>query len=562
MLSTVQCGTSQDSTAVGTDAGDNSGISSDSPTAEQNGSRQNESENDDAAQATKPQHETRNIDGTGNNLAHPLWGSAGVRLERLAPAEYGDGISEPVEEDRPNPREISNTIVAQDESEPNERGLSAFMFVWGQFLDHDLDLAMVDSEDPFPIAIPLGDPYFDPFETGEMTMPFSRSVFDASSGTGADNPRQQLNALTAWIDASQVYGSDAARAKWLRSGIDGKLKTSEGDLLPFNDGTQANAPSNSPDFFVAGDLRVNEQTALAVIQTIFLREHNRLCEEMRSRHPDWSDEQLYQQARRWVGAYMQSITFHEFLPALLGPYAPGPYRGYNPEANPNILNEFSTAFFRVGHTMLTSELWMLDELGQTLAPGNLSLMDAFFNTDILKDPGPEPLLRGLMAQRMEEIDSKIVSEVRNFLFGPPGSGGLDLASLNLQRGRDHGLPDYNTLRQALGLKPIDSFSELNSDPETQAKFQKVYSSVDQIDPWIGALSEDHLDGASVGETLRAALSLQFGAIRDGDRFWHEHDPAFSREDLQKIRNTKLSDILRRNTNIAEIQEDVFRVSPP
>lgn len=503
--------------------------------------------------------EARSIDGSGNNRHQTLWGSAGIRLERLAPPAYADGVSEPGGAERPNPRAVSNAIVAQDESIPNARGLSAFMFVWGQFLDHDLDLSMTDPNDPFPIEIPLGDPFFDPSGSGEATMAFSRSVFDPETGSSSDKPRQQINALTAWIDGSQVYGSDAARAAWLRSGVGGRLKTSEGDLLPLNDGSQANAPSNSSDFFVAGDLRVNEQTALAAIHTLFVREHNRLAVELQERHPDWDDERLYQEARRWVGAFLQSITFHEFLPALLGKEAIGPYRGYNPTLNPNILNEFSTAFFRVGHTMLTSEIPLLDENGQSLPSGDLSLQDAFFNVELLKEQGLDPLLRGLMAQAMEEIDSHVVAEVRNFLFGAPGSGGLDLPSLNLQRGRDHGLPDYNTLRVALGLEAVSDFSELSSDPEVQAAFREVYASIDDVDPWIGALSEDHLEGAGVGPTLHAALLRQFEALRHGDRFWYENDPAFSREDRRRIAATQLSDIIRRNSGVTEAQAKAFEV---
>lgn len=504
--------------------------------------------------------EVRSIDGSGNNLSQPLWGSTGIQLERLAPAAYADGISDPGGAERPNPRAISNAVVAQDESIPNQRSLSAFMFVWGQFLDHDLDLSLTNPSDPFPIEIPLGDPFFDPEGSGEATMAFSRSVFDPATGASTESPRQQLNALTAWIDASQVYGSDATRAAWLRSGVDGKLKVSEGNLLPLNDGSQANAPSNSSDFFVAGDLRVNEQTALAAIHALFVREHNRLAEAFHARHPDWDDERLYQETRRWVGALMQSITFHEFLPALLGAKALGPYRGYDAAINPNILNEFSTAFFRVGHTMLNSEFLLLDENGQGLASGDLSLQDAFFNVEILKEQGLDPLLRGLLSQPMQEIDSHVVSEVRNFLFGAPGSGGLDLPSLNLQRGRDHGLPDYNTLRVALGLNPISDFSELSSDPEVQAAFQEVYETVDDIDPWIGALSEDHLEGASVGPLLRAALLRQFEALRHGDRFWYENDPAFSREDRRTIAGTRLSDIIRRNSGVADAQIKAFETA--
>lgn len=501
--------------------------------------------------------EARSIDGTGNNLEEPEEGSVGIALDRLAGPFYADGVNAMGGVDRPGPREISNAICAQTGSLPNSRDLSGFTFAWGQFLDHDLDLTLVDTAEPAPIPVPLGDLFFDPNDTGTQSIAFNRSQFDPNTGTDVDNPREQVNTVTAWIDGSQVYGSDSARAAWLRTGVDGKLKVSTGNLLPFNDGTQVNSPSMGTQFFVAGDVRANEQVVLTALHVLFVREHNRLCSEFKKSHPNWNDERLYQTARRWVGAEIEAITFNEFLPALMGPHAPGAYPGYNSEMEAHIYNEFSTSWFRVGHTMLTNELLILDEANQVLPSGNLALADAFLNPQFVVDHGIDPLLRGLYQQPIEEIDNHIVDGVRNFLFGPPGAGGLDLASLNLQRGRDHGLPDFNTDRESFELPAIQSFAELNSDPEVQTAFQKVYSSVDQIDAWIGALSENHLEGASIGELLIESFLFQFNQLREGDRFWYQNDPAFSAEDVRRIHNTKLSDIIIRNTDIKRLPRNVF-----
>ena len=100
---------------------------------------------------------------------------------------------------------------------------------------------------------------------------------------------------------------------------------------------------------------------------------------------------------------------------------------------------FSTACFRVGHTLLSPTLLRLGEAG-TIPEGNIPLAAAFFAPEaIILDGGIDPILRGLAAQPAQEIDPQVIGAVRNFLFGPPGAGGLDLASLNIQRGRDHGL---------------------------------------------------------------------------------------------------------------------------
>lgn len=501
-----------------------------------------------------PQFEVRSMDGRGNNLRHQSWGSVDTQLLRLADSAYEDGISAPAGSSRPNPREVSNTLIHQDQSIPNQRGLSSFIFAWGQFIDHDIDLTPA-GEEPLPIAVPQGDPWFDPTATGLVELPFFRSIFDPESGSSDKNPREQLNRITAFLDASQVYGSGEERANWLRSFTGGKLKVSVGELLPFNDGTRANEPDAATDLFVAGDVRANETVSLTALHTLFVREHNRLCDLMAQENPQLSDEELYQRARRWVGALMQAITFEEFLPALLGPQGPGPYAGYDEGMKPAIFNEFSTALFRVGHTMLPEDL-LLTGNGPDAA---LPLADAFFHPELVQDEGIGPILKGLAFNPIEEIDVHLTSAVRNFLFGPPGSGGLDLASLNLQRGRDHGLADYNRVRKALGLGEIKDFKDLTSRPDWEQAFESLYGDVDDLDLWIAALAEDHLPGSSLGETITEGLLRQFEALRSGDRFWYEHDPAFSEADRAEIRGTRLSDVILRNTQMTGLPEDVFRI---
>ena len=157
----------------------------------------------------------------------------------------------------------------------------------------------------------------------------------------------------------------------------------------------------------------------------------------------------------------------------------------------------------------------------------------------------------------QEIDNQLVDDVRNFLFGPPGSGGFDLASLNIQRGRDHGLPDYNSVREQLGLERAESFADISSDPDVQAKLAQAYESVDDIDVWVGALAEDHVEGASVGELTRTVLAEQFTALRDGDRFWYQN--TFEGSQLREIERTRLSDVIERNTDLTSIQENAFIV---
>ncbi len=132
--------------------------------------------------------------------------------------------------------------------------------------------------------------------------------------------------------------------------------------------------------------------------------------------------------------------------------------------------------------------------------------------------GIEGLLKYAASAQSAEIDTQIVDGVRNFLLTGPGGINLDLAALNIQRGRDHGLADYNATRVAYGLAPVDSFDDITSDVALQETLAEVYGSVEDVDLWIGSLAEDHLQGSSVGELVRTIVADQFQRLRDGDRF--------------------------------------------
>ncbi len=502
--------------------------------------------------------EVRSIDGTFNNENNPNWGSSNVAFIRRAPAAYGEGQS-PSGATRANPRQISQAVSAEEAPRLNLQGVSDFVWQWGQFLDHDIDLTPeVDPIEAFDIAVPAGDAWFDPLSSGSVVMHFGRSQFILRDGV-----REQLNGITAYIDASNVYGSDTERATALRS-MDGsgRLRTSAGNLLPFNTGELPNAaPPGRPAsaFFLAGDFRANEQVGLTAMHTLFVREHNLWAERLAAQSPGLSGEELYQRARAIVAAEMQAITVSAFLPALLGPNPLPPYRGYDPGIDAGITNEFATAGYRFGHSMLSTHIQRLGADGRATAAGPLALSDAFFAPTVLVETGLDPLLRGLASQRARAVDLEIVDDVRNLLFGPPGAGGLDLASLNIQRGRDHGLPGFVEVRRAFGLALLEDFAALDATPETQVRLRSVYSDVSQVDPWVGVLAERPASGGLLGETGRAILIDQFQRLRDGDRFWYES--YLSPELVAEVNRRTLATIIRENTGVgAEIPDDVFRVA--
>ena len=502
----------------------------------------------------------RSIDGSNSGLRADF-GAAHTPLLRHLTAKYpGDGSGDEIigPPDRPNARTVSNAVAAQVGGVPNDRFLSDYLWAWGQFLDHDIDLtetdpangtADIEIEDSFDIL-------------GPNPIPFTRSNFVVNRLQGS---RDQINDITAYIDASNVYGSSTERESALREHRGGRLRTSDGDLLPFNDRGLPNAPAPTGSFFLAGDIRANENVVLTSLHTLFVREHNRLANLIAIHDPDADDEEIYQLARKIVGAEMQLITYQEFLPALLGRHAPHLSEGRTGgQGNAGIANEFSTAFYRIGHSMLSPQLRRWED-GNRLSM--LPLRDAFFRPSYLStDPlNMDRLLSGLQTQRCQEIDTRIVDDVRNFLFGPPGAGGLDLAALNIQRGRDHGLPDYNSLRAAFDLGERTSFASITTDAEIADQLEQLYGTTDNIDCWVGALAEPHVPGTSVGRLMLVGLADQFRRTLVGDRF-----NVVSDRDLEQplvnavapLASLTLADVVRMNTEKAAVYDKVFTAATP
>jgi len=286
-----------------------------------------------------------------------------------------------------------------------------------------------------------------------------------------------------------------------------------------------------------------------------MREHNRVATELAEQNPQWNDETLFQEARKIVVAELQAVTYNECLPAMLGDNTMNHYRGYNPDTNPQISETFATAAYRFGHTMLSPEIQRIDESGNEIPEGHLSLRDAFFQPQNVAAAGIDPILRGVADNTAQAVDSMIIDDVRNFLFGPPGAGGLDLASLNIQRGRDHELPSYNDIRESMGLHRIESFDDPVFKGDSGARLASVYDSPDDIDAWVGGLSENSYGDSALGETMTLILKDQFERLRDGDRFFYQNQ--FYGQQLHDLNSLTLSDIIKRNTDIENIQDNVF-----
>lgn len=373
----------------------------------------------------------RTITGWCNNLNQPKFGQSFTPLDRILPNAYEDGFSKPRQSSfvlaskqtgerlpLPSARLISTTMH-DDKSQLHVRYSLALM-QFGQFgVDHDLtrtpfsvaldgsllDCSPCDSKqtvhrDCLPIEIPDEDSYFQSTKarestgTGKKCLHFVRSL-NGQTGLG---PRQQMNALTAYLDGSNIYGSDNCEAKSLRAFVGGRLNSSAYPALPGSvqpkeilPVTRANPECVTPNgiCFHAGDQRASEQPGLTSIHTVFMRLHNSVVGQLSLVNKHWNDERLYQHGRRIVAAIMQRITYNEFAPRLLGlDYMSkfdlmlknvGYSNHYDEGCSASILNEFAAAAFRMGHSLIRSAFPLLNKQYKPIGK-SFQLRKAFFNS--------------------------------------------------------------------------------------------------------------------------------------------------------------------------------------
>ena len=486
--------------------------------------------------------EFRPIGALDNNLVNPDFDpSVNSPEQHIASLSFAAGTTDtPV--DGPNPRTISNIVSGGPNAEDTDDTASAWQYVFGQFVDHDLDLEKV-GQTAFNIAVPDGDPEFGNGASIDLT----RVVTDPATGTS-------INTVAGFLDLSQIYGSDTATAAGLRN-ADGTLQTSAGNYLPIVD---AIAPTGTPGAgttataYVSGDVRVNENPELTAVSTVFVREHNYWVGQLAAQNPAWTGDQLYNMAKAITTAEYQNIVYSEYLPQLIGGAIPN-YAGYDANVDPRITTEFSDAAFRVGHSQVSGTQNGIDNSGNNTFSQDLA--QAFSNDPATDQAyGSDDLVRNLSSDFSQQTDVYAVDELRNLLAASPDQ--MDLIAIDIQRERDVGLGTLNETRAALGLTPYTSFEQLSADPTVQDNLETAYGNIDNVDLFTGGLAEDHVAGADVGQTFQAIIGKQFAALRDGDRFFWENQ-AFDPSIRAIIANTTLGDIIERNTSTMVEQQNVF-----
>ncbi len=507
----------------------------------------------------------RTLDGSCNNLQHPEWGASLTAFQRLLKPIYENGLNTPVGwnashtyngHHKPSARKLSLEVVSTDTTS-NHAQFSHMLMQWGQFLDHDLDFTVTslskvrysdgleckdicDNQPPcFPISIPPDDPRI----RKARCMEFTRSSAVCGSGitSGIFNsiiPREQINQITSYIDASNVYGSTKEQADDLRDFTDnlGRMKvgllvdSSGKHLLPFNTDTPIECQRDENETpipcFLAGDGRANELLGLLSMHTLWVREHNRIAAEISTINPHWNGERIYQETRKIIGGVMQHITYASWLPKVLGPNGMelvGKYDGYNKNLDASILNAFATAAFRFGHSTIQPLIKRLDSTFQPIEQGNIPLHKAFFSPfRIVEEGGIDPVLRGLFGTPLKDVNPEemLNTELTEHLFEMLHAIALDLAALNIQRGRDHALPGYNDWRLLCNMTNATTFDDVAEEisKELRDKLEDLYHHPGNVDLFVAGLAEKAIEGGLLGPTFTCILSKQFHRLRAGDRY--------------------------------------------
>jgi len=326
--------------------------------------------------------------------------------------------------------------------------------------------------------------------------------------------------------------------------------------------------------FVAGDNRVNEHPFLSALHVVFLREHNRIAAQLKKylRNEFKNDEVIFQETKRLVTAEIQNIVYGEFLPTILGAEMMKKYQLlanedslYNPEINPNVINSFTTAAFRFGHSMINSMFMLISGKNQNSA-SFWRLREIFDGNNVDGQRLPlEEMIEGLVSQMPQTTDAFFSTEITNHLFQKNDrqeNFGLDLLAINIQRGRDHGIPAYNEYRKFCGLFPLTSWKNKPSEfnEEYWNNLKDVYSSVDDIDLMIGGIAEKNVKGGAVGPTFACIIGEQFTRLKYGDRFFYTHvENNFNTKGLgyvskANILNRTLGDVLCENSELDILQK--------
>lgn len=525
-------------------------------------------------------HYYRTYDGSCNNLNINWWGKTRTPYKRLLRPEYDndyDAIrtkSSMTNHNLPEPIELA---YALPERAVNSKH-SAVMIFLGQFVAHDLteqENAEAECEcnsgHPECMTINIKRPSNGPNRAGKQLWwnwwktkdekclimhrnDDVRNVFDCNF-----KRREQYSKSTHWIDLDLIYGRDEEGSRELREFRHGLLKTSRtpGSVkkcLPIRDRQQCiQKDRKTTGCYLTPDERDEEVGYLTCMHTMFLREHNDIAKHLYELNAHWTDEMLYQEARRLSIAIFQNMIYKDFLPWLIGDenmkrfdlYSKksGYSYKYNDHLYPNAINEFVAGGFRL-HNLISPDVMKADKNLCTLVKEGLN---KFFQNQYETFNDLDSICRGLLVAKTQDSHFQASTSINyQYLEDFEMKGDRSsLPAMNSQRGREHGFQSYTSYRYwALG-EQVTSWEDLyDFDAITISHLKQVYERPEDIDLWIGMIGENSRSDGMLGPTQSLIIAKQFHDIKYSDRFWFESgkdkDTRFTSYQLDQIRTYSTS----------------------
>ena len=506
---------------------------------------------------------TRTPDGSYNDLDHPAMGMAGTRFGRNVPLAYGyqEAAGQIME---PSPREVSRELLTRHEFIP-ATSLNLMAAAWIQFMVKDwLSHGAGDPQHCFEMPLAADDPW------PQKPLRVLKTLPDPTRASDDSGPQTFLNTETPWWDSSQLYGGGASGPDKLprRSGVDGKLLIGPGNRLVLPDD-----PALSPAFVPGWWL------GLAMMSTIFIREHNAIADALKAAYPEWTDEDLYQRARLITAALIAKIHTVEWTPAIIahpttvtamranwwGVAGKGIRQMFGRVSSSEVISGIpgsQTDHFGVPFS-LTEEFSIVYRMHSLIAD-SYAIRSAADDQLIAEYSFPE--IAGPHAQEVTaRVDlgdviysfgvahpgALVLNNYPSFLqqFQRPDNDRLmDLGATDILRTRELGVPRYNEFRRLLHLKPARSFEDLTEDPAQLAALRRLYKDVDSVDTIVGMLAEKRPAGFGFSDTAFRIFILMASRRLNSDRYFTEDftPEIYTQTGMNWVQQTSMTDVVLRH----------------
>jgi hypothetical protein len=523
----------------------------------------------------------RTADGSWNNLDNPKEGAAGTRF--LRNVDLRAAIPDP-QLLIPNPREVSLTFLTRTDEMKEIRFLNMVAAAWIAFMNADwINHGEIRFDKMIEIPLPEDDPARSRYMQTKMLIGITQPD-PTRRGNREEVATGSINEVTHWWDGSQIYGSDQATQNRLRRDANGKPRR-DGKLQLNDDGT---LPVDDKGIEQTGFTR-NWWVGLAMLHTLFAREHNAICDHLMAAYSDWDDNRFFNVARLINAAVMAKIHSVEWTPAILP--NPALEAGLNanwyglltnflrkPKArktlseikvcNPEMGGVVGNPINKHGEPYGFSEEFVEIYRLHSLLPETLTLRrrESSAQPEIILFPAARQSGSVKITRRYSMADlffsfgtqhpgQLVLNNYPSFMqeLSIPGFPFFDMGTVDIVRARERGVPRYNEFRRQLGLNPIRTFEDLTDNPEHLHKLKKVYGSgqgdVEKLDLMIGTLAEEHRPtGFGFGETMFQIFILNATRRLQADRFYTDcyNEEVYTPEGLRWIDETDLKTVILRH----------------